>query len=71
MTNAHNGVIGHQIGMDCHELPWLNHSVDFVLQPGMVFCTEPKMWFPNVCYMHVEDMVLIIANRAVSLIQYD
>lgn len=71
MTNAHNGVIGHQIGMDCHEFPWLNRSVDFVLQPGMVFCTEPKMWFPHQCYMRVEDMVLVTDTGAVSLTQYD
>ena len=53
------GSLGHQIGIECHEFPMLNNSVDFVLQPGMVFCSEPKLWFPNEVYMRVEDMVLV------------
>lgn len=71
MTNKERGVIGHQIGIDCHEMPWLNRSVDFILQPGMVFCAEPKMWFPGECYMRVEDMIAMTDTGAVSLTVYD
>ena len=71
MTNKEKGVIGHQIGIDCHEMPWMNKFVDFVLQPGMVFCAEPKMWFPGECYMRVEDMILMTGHGAVSLTNYD
>ena len=71
MTNKEKGVIGHQIGIDVHEMPWMNKFVDFVLQPGMVFCSEPKMWFPGECYMRVEDMVLVTETGAVSLTEYD
>ena len=71
MTNKEKGVIGHQIGIDCHEMPWMNKFVDFVLQPGMVFCAEPKMWFPGECYMRVEDMILVTGHGAVSLTNYD
>lgn len=67
MTNKDKGVIGHQIGIDVHEMPWMNKFVDFVLEPGMVFCSEPKMWFPGECYMRVEDMVLVTEKGAVSL----
>ena len=69
MTNKEKGVIGHQIGIDVHEMPWMNKFVDFVLEPGMVFCAEPKMWFPGECYMRVEDMVLVTETGAVSLTQ--
>lgn len=69
MTNKEKGVIGHQIGIDVHEMPWLNKFVDFVLEPGMVFCSEPKLWFPGECYMRVEDMVLVTETGAVSLTQ--
>ena len=71
VTNKEKGVIGHQIGIDVHEMPWMNKFVDFVLQPGMVFCSEPKMWFPGECYMRVEDMVLVTETGAVSLTEYD
>ena len=67
MTNKEKGVIGHQIGIDVHEMPWMNKFVDFVLEPGMVFCSEPKMWFPGECYMRVEDMILVTETGAVSL----
>ena len=65
------GSLGHQIGIECHEFPMLNKSVDFVLQPGMVFCSEPKLWFPNEVYMRVEDMVLVTEDGARSLSQFD
>lgn len=65
------GSLGHQIGIECHEFPMLNNSVDFVLQPGMVFCSEPKLWFPNEVYMRVEDMVLVTEDGARSLSQFD
>ena len=48
----------------------LNNGVDYVLQPGMVFCSEPKMFFMNECYMRVEDMVLITETGAESLTKF-
>ena len=57
-------MLGHQIGIDCHEFPMLAASVDFVLKPGMVFCSEPKMMFEGETYMRVEDMILITETGA-------
>ena len=65
------GSVGHQIGIECHEFPMLNNGVDFILQPGMVFCSEPKLWFPNEVYMRVEDMILVTEDGARSLSQFD
>ena len=58
------GMLGHQIGIDCHEFPMLNNATDFILKPGMVFCSEPKMMFENECYMRIEDMILITETGA-------
>lgn len=63
--------LGHQIGIDCHEHPMLNKTVDYILKPGMVFCSEPKMFFENECYMRVEDMILVTENGAEFLTNFD
>lgn len=65
------GTVGHQIGIDVHELPWVNRYTDMILRPGMVFCSEPKIWFKGECYMRVEDMVLVTEDGAVSLTNFD
>lgn len=63
--------LGHQIGIDCHEFPMVNKKYDYVLQPGMVFASEPKMWFENEMYMRVEDMILVTEGGAESLTKFD
>ncbi len=65
------GNLGHQIGIDCHEHPMVNRSVDFILKPGMVFCSEPKMFFVDECYMRVEDMILVTETGAEFLSKFD
>jgi len=58
---------GHHIGTEVHELPWMTSDCDLILQPGMIFCSEPKMFFPNEGYMRVEDMVLVTEDGAESI----
>ncbi len=67
--DSHN--LGHQIGIDCHEFPMINKQYHDILMPGMVFCSEPKMWFPNEGYIRIEDMILIQEDKAVFLSNYD
>lgn len=66
-----SGMLGHQIGIDCHEHPMINRDTDFILRPGMVFCSEPKMFFENECYMRVEDMILVTETGAEFLSKFD
>ncbi|MBQ1307699.1 MAG: aminopeptidase P family protein [Erysipelotrichaceae bacterium] len=65
-----SGGLGHQIGIDCHEHPLVNNGVDYVLKPGMIFCSEPKMIFYGIMYMRIEDMVLVTEDGAVSLSKF-
>lgn len=66
-----SGMLGHQIGIDCHEHPMVNRSTDYILKPGMVFCSEPKMFFVDECYMRVEDMILVTETGAEFLTNFD
>ena len=65
------GMLGHQIGIDCHEFPMINRATDAILRPGMIFCSEPKMMFENECYMRVEDMILVTEDGAEFLTHFD
>ena len=65
------GSLGHQIGIDCHEFPMVNNSYDDILRPGMVFCSEPKMWFENEAYLRVEDMILVEEDKAVFITNFN
>ncbi len=61
---------GHHIGTETHEMPWMRATSDLILQPGMIFCSEPKMFFKNEGYMRVEDMILVTETGAESLTKF-
>lgn len=63
-------MLGHQIGIDCHEFPMVNKDSDFIIKPGMTFAVEPKMWFKDEMYMRVEDIILITENGAEILTKF-
>jgi len=64
-------VVGHQIGVEVHEDPWLKPGQNQIFVDGMVFCIEPKLWHKGEYYLRVEDMILIENGRALSLTNYD
>ena len=64
------GVVGHQIGVEVHEDPWLRPDCTAPLQNGMVFCLEPKLWSKGTYYLRVEDMILIKNGKAEFLTNY-
>jgi len=66
-----DGTLGHQIGVDLHENPWIKPDCATLLCPGMVMCIEPKVWLPGGYYLRVEDMVLITETGAESLTKFD
>lgn len=65
------GSVGHQIGVEVHEAPWLKPENHTPLQEGMVFCVEPKIWDNGRYYLRVEDMVLVTSDGAEFLTNYD
>ncbi len=64
-------MVGHQIGIEVHEDPWLKPGESQEFEDGMVFCVEPKLWHKGEYYLRVEDMILIKNGKAESLTKYD
>jgi Xaa-Pro aminopeptidase len=64
-------IMGHQIGIEVHERPWLRADVQGVFEPGMVMCVEPKIMWPGLCYLRCEDMVLVTEKGCEPLTKFD
>lgn len=51
--------MGHGIGMDVHERPFMAEGEDATMRPGMCFTDEPSIFIPHKCLIRVEDVVLV------------
>jgi Xaa-Pro aminopeptidase len=56
--------LGHGLGINVHELPFLRPGQDTVLEPGMVVTVEPGVYLPEWGGIRIEDDVLVTANGA-------
>jgi Xaa-Pro dipeptidase len=51
--------VGHSIGLEGHEAPFLDRGDDAVLEAGMVFTVEPGVYFPELGGFRHSDTVVI------------
>jgi Xaa-Pro aminopeptidase len=51
--------VGHSIGLEGHEAPFLDRGDDAVLEPGMVFTVEPGVYFQELGGFRHSDTVVI------------
>ena len=51
--------LGHGVGLDIHEWPYINIKNETIIQEGMVFTIEPGIYLPNKFGVRIEDMVCI------------
>jgi Xaa-Pro aminopeptidase len=52
--------LGHGIGLEVHEPPWLSQSRgEEPLRPGMVFSVEPGVYLPGWGGVRIEDLVVL------------
>lgn len=54
--------LGHGIGMDVHEPPFLTATDHTVLREGMCFTAEPSIFIPHRLGARVEDVVVVRQN---------
>jgi Xaa-Pro aminopeptidase len=56
--------LGHGVGLDVHEEPFVNKRNDLTLQNGMVFTIEPGIYIPNEFGVRIEDIITLKNNSA-------
>lgn len=54
--------IGHGIGLELNEFPFVARGQDYPLEEGMTFALEPKLVFPGKGAVGVEDTILVTEN---------
>jgi len=62
-----NHSLGHGIGLQIHEAPFLRASSTGKLEAGMVVTAEPGIYIPGEVGVRIEDDVLITADGPVTL----
>jgi len=51
--------LGHGVGLQVHEAPFISSKVEQVVRPGEVFTIEPGIYIPGRFGIRIEDMVLV------------
>ena len=60
--------LGHGVGLDIHEWPFINGRNETVLKEGMVFTIEPGIYIPGKFGIRIEDMVAINYSGKVEVL---
>lgn len=62
------GMLGHAIGLETVELPYLKVGDQTVLKPNMVLCVEPGLFIPEVAGAAIEQEVIVHAIGPAEII---
>ena len=54
--------LGHGIGLQVHERPFLSPKSQDILKPGMIFSIEPGIYIPEFGGVRIEDLYLLDYN---------
>jgi Xaa-Pro aminopeptidase len=66
-----NKNLGHNIGVEVHEPPWLSPEYEETLRSNMVVALEPKLWHAGEYYLRIEDIVLVGKRKTEFLTTFD
>ena len=60
--NCFGHALGHGVGLEIHEKPFLSTRSEDILQPGMILTIEPGIYLANAFGVRIEDMLLVTAD---------
>ena len=59
--------LGHGVGLDIHEHPFINSRNNMILEENMVFTIEPGIYIPGKFGIRIEDTVVLKDDGAHTL----
>ena len=63
--------LGHGVGLDIHEMPFISSNNDNILKANMVVTDEPGIYIPGSFGIRIEDTVLITKSGCITLTKSD
>ena len=60
--------LGHGVGLDIHEWPYINSRNKMKIKEGMVFTVEPGIYLPNEFGVRIEDMVIVTLDGKIKVL---
>ena len=63
--------LGHGVGLDIHEIPYISGKNDNILKENMVVTDEPGIYLPGEFGIRIEDTVLITKTGCINLTKSD
>jgi len=60
--------LGHGVGLDIHEFPYVNSKNRIKIKEGMVFTVEPGIYLPGEFGIRIEDMVMITHDGKIEVL---
>ncbi len=72
ITNAGYGEqfghgLGHGVGLDIHEIPFMSRTCDYKLQENCFITVEPGIYLPGIGGVRIEDTMHITADGAINM----
>jgi D-alanyl-D-alanine dipeptidase len=62
--------LGHGIGIEIHEEPWMVEGNKLLLESGMTFTDEPGIYLPGKFGCRLEDVIAVTESGGLSLTDY-
>jgi Xaa-Pro aminopeptidase len=62
--------LGHGVGLEVHESPWVGLGGRDPLVAGDVLALEPGLWYPDIGEVRYEDLVLVTEDGCETLTDY-
>ena len=63
--------LGHGVGLEIHEMPFVNGKNDNTLKANMVVTNEPGIYIPGSFGVRIEDTCLITKSGCINLTKSD